>query len=281
MGTLGLIIGSQLNFDAKAITSELAKTADKLPAVAPTPAAAPATDADGPDIVVTGSNDTRVRIRAGRTSTSIASVLGPNDPTKNLLSIMYETGGLLFPYTPNMTFSQSVNWDPLAMVQTNWDLNTYQRTPSVNVSLNGIFTAQNQREGEYLMAVLHFLRVVTKSYYGTGEGAGDTGDAAGDKAAISSAQSKAGIPPPVLYLDGYGTLLFRSMPVVIKAFNYTFDENTDSKLFKSRSGLSARLPAKLMLSIELGAQMNPNRARSEFDLDKFRTGELLKSGGWF
>jgi hypothetical protein len=223
---------------------------------------------DGDIVVNAGSNDMRIRLRAGKTTSSIAQVLGAKDKT-NILSILYETEGMLFPYTPAISVSQAVNWDPIALIQNNYDVNAYQRTPSVNISVTGTFTTQTQREGEYLMAVLHFLRTVTKSYFGE----------------IDREAGKAGTPPPVLYFDGYGDFMFRYIPVVVKSYSYAFDESVDSNVFTAKNGMRAKLPAKMTITMELGMQMNMNRQRKEFSLDKFRTGELMtssvSSGGWF
>ncbi len=208
----------------------------------------------GEEIVVTGTNDHRLRI----SPQSYEQVLGKNDPQENIMSILWETNGLLFPYTPNVTVSQSVNWDPMALVHTNFDFQNYQRTPSVSISVSGAFTAQNQREGEYVMAVIHFLRVVTKSYFG-----------------VEDAQNElAGIPPPVLMLQGFGTHIFKRLPVVIKSYNYTFDENMDATVFYSRNNESARLNAKMMISVELAVQTNLDKQRNQFSLDEYRTGKL-------
>jgi hypothetical protein len=215
------------------------------------------------EIVVTGVADRRMRLIAGITEESMKQVLGANDPTSNLLAVLYTFKGIMFPFTPTINVSQAVNWDPIALSQTNWDVNAYQKTPSVNISIAGTFTAQNPREGEYLMAVIHFLRVVTKSYFGIKD------------------QDKAGIPPPVLYLNGYGDAMFNYLPCVVKSTSYSFDESTDTNYFVSRSGNSAMLPAKLVINMELGVQINPDKQRTEFSLDEFRTGNLLKNGGWF
>lgn len=265
--------GGGMNFDPKALLARAGAVQPVSPLAAPaptpegnaTPLDIPTPPSANGSIVVTGNNDSRVRIKAGNNATSIANVLGEKDPTTNILSILYETGGLLFPYTPSITVNQSVNWDPLTLVHTNWDVHAYQRTPSVNISVSGIFTAQNQREGEYVMAVLHFLRVVTKSYYGIED----------------SKKGKAGIPPPVLYFSGYGDFIFRGIPCVIKSYNYTFDENTDSSVFWSRTNQSARLPAKMNITIELGVQIGFDKQKNDFNLDDFRTGKLLSVGGTF
>ena len=205
--------------------------------------------------------DYRVRIRAGSSASQVEQVLGKNDPTSNILSILYETNGLMFPYTPTIAVSQSVNWDPMSLVGTNFDVLSYQRTPSVTISVTGIFTTQNQREGEYLMAVIHFLRVVTKSYYGV----------------TDAKKGLAGVPPPVLYFEGHGNFIFNKIPCVIKSYSFSFEEGIDSNVFTARmTSLKARLPAKMSIQMELGVQINPDKQKNIFSLDSFRSGKNLE-----
>ena len=206
------------------------------------------------DIIVSGDTDVRLKVRPLNDKV----VYGDNDPTTNIMSILYETNGLLFPYKPTITLNQAINWDPLALIHTNFDINAYQRTPSVSVSVAAPFTAQTQREGEYLMAVLHFLKVVSKSYYG-----------------VSAAEEgTAGIPPPVLKLHGFGTTAFSNVPVILKNYSYTFDDQVDYTLFFAKNDESAYLPAKLQITMEFALQFSVTEQREYFSLNEFRSGKL-------
>ena len=49
---------------------------------------------------------------------------------------------------------------------------------------------------------MHFLRAVTKMFFGEDEGYGLKGN-----------------PPPILHLSGYGDKMFRKVPVIINTFN--------------------------------------------------------------
>lgn len=217
------------------------------------------------DIVVTAEKvDERIRLSA-LNSTVATEVYGANDRTTNILSILHSTGGVLFPYTPTITVSQTVKWDPVSLVQANYDIHSYGGTPSVSLSVSGIFTAQNQQEGEYCAAVLHFLRTVSKSYFGN----------------IDKAQGKAGLPPPVLRFRGYGDAMFNDVRCVLKSHSYTLDDSADGNLFVLSNGMTAKIPSKFTISMELGVQQTPAAQRDDFSLDLFRTGELLqKSKGW-
>jgi hypothetical protein len=204
--------------------------------------------------------DTRLRLMAQPEARE--QVYGPNGES-NLLNIFYETNGLLFPYTPIINRSQSVDYETLALTHTNQDWNVYRRTPSVKLSITAEFTIQNQREAKYMLAVRHFLNTMSKMYYG---------EAAGDLA---------GLPPPVLLLTGYGNYMYNNLKVLLENFSYNDDNQVSYYDYRGPNG-TARLPVYSQISISLIVQNTPKRWRKEFDLNKFRTGELLVSGkgGW-
>jgi hypothetical protein len=128
---------------------------------------------------------------------------------------------------------------------------------------------QNQKEGEYLLAVMHYLRVVSKMYFGE----------ASFKAPSTGQPSLAGMPPPVLILHGYGDFMFNDLPVIVKDHSYSMKDNISYVDIKTAGG-SVRLPSMMSISIKLVVQNTPKRNRKEFDLNQFRTGELMKKGGW-
>ena len=169
--------------------------------------------------------------------------------------------GVLFPYTPAITFTQAVNYMDLQLVHSNTDYAAYTRTPSVTIGINAKFTVQNQTEGLYALACLHFFRTVSKSYFGKLDG------------------DKAGLPPPVLLLDGYGTYIFNQLRVILKNHSWTFDDSADGIVVKGPEGF-ARIPALFSVSCELVVVQTPQRMREEFSFDKFASGELMQSGGW-
>lgn len=211
------------------------------------------------------SSDTRVRLRAMRDQE--AQVYGPTDQDgSNILSILYETDGLLFPYTPTIAVSQEVNYKNISLVHTIGDIDTYHHTPSVGLSVTGSFTVQNQREGRYALAVLHFLRTASKMYFGKQD----------------KDKGLAGLPPPVLIFTGYGNYMFDNLPVILKSHSYTLDKNMNMVTFQTPNGM-AKLPSMFEVTMQLQVQQTPRAMRTQFSLDKFRTGELMtsgKDGGW-
>ena len=74
--------------------------------------------------------------------------------------------------------------------------------------ITGDFFVQNGLEAQYWVAALHYLRSVTKMFYG---GTTET----------------QGAPPPVVFLDGYGDYIFDHVPVVITTFTIDMPDSVD------------------------------------------------------
>ena len=181
----------------------------------------------------------------------------------NILSILHQTGGMLFPYTPIISVEQSVDYKTIDLVHANGDINAYSRTPSVTLNVTGKFTVQNQREGEYLIAVLHFLRTVSKMHFGQDD-------------------ANAGLPPPVLYFHGYGTYMFNGLKCILKSHSFSLDDTVDYvNVVTDGGGVTTRVPSMLTISLTLGVQNTPSEMKNKFNLDEYRTGHLMRTKkGW-
>jgi hypothetical protein len=66
----------------------------------------------------------------------------------------------------------------------------------------------DQRSGLNFLGTLHFLRTVTKMYYG-------------------NESINQGNPPPVCKLNGYGDFVYKNVPVIITNFNVELREQID------------------------------------------------------
>jgi hypothetical protein len=76
-----------------------------------------------------------------------------------------------------------------------------------DITITGDFTVQSAEEGQYLMAAIYFFRSATKMFFGQGANAGN--------------------PPPILFLDGYGSHYFPHVPCVITQFNHQLGNEVD------------------------------------------------------
>lgn len=216
------------------------------------------------EIVVTGkkikNEDQRLRLKPF--PEQISKILGSKGPD-NILSPLIDTNGVLFTYTPTIQFSQDVDWKTVEITHSNYDSAAYSRTPSVNLTVSGKFAVETHAEGRYLLAVLHFFRVVSKMHFGS----------------VEANTNMAGMPPPVLLLKGYGDYMFNDLRVVVKSHNYTVDDSVNLVQVETESGRIVTLPSILNLACTLQVIQSPKAQKDQFDLEDFRTGKLMTGGG--
>ena len=236
-----------------------------------------------------GFKDRRVRISAKPDAKEI--IYGPND-SSNILHPMWHTGGLLFPYTPTINDTATVNYEHYDPVHTNQPFAAFKSVAPKDITIIGTFTAMNQDEAVYCLAAIHFLRTVTKMYFGLGGTQGSSQDLFSFRGV-----NLRGTPPPILLLNGYGTAIYHNVPVIVTTYNVELPQDVDYIQVKTRSGITrintdertatrlssditAWVPARFIISLTLQVQNTPDRLRRHFNLNDFRTGNLIKRGGW-
>lgn len=135
-----------------------------------------------------------------------------------LLQPLWETGGLIFPYTPNITINHQATYNEIPVTHQNYQFNAYQSSRVSDIQIVGEFNVEDGVQAKYWIAAVHFLRSVTKMF---------TGDTA-----------YAGNPPPILNFSAYGDHVFKNVPVVVKSFSMTLpkDVNYISSNVASGSG---------------------------------------------
>ena len=115
--------------------------------------------------------------------------------------------GIRFPVTPFINMSHSAAYDARSVVHNNYPYYAYQNSQVDQMTIAGAFPVQNEKDGQNWIATLHFLRTVTKMYYGGGTNAGN--------------------PPPVCRLNGYGDYVYKDVPIVITNFTVELREQVD------------------------------------------------------
>lgn len=115
--------------------------------------------------------------------------------------------GIRFPVTPFINMSHSAAYDARSVVHNNYPYYAYQNSQVDQMTIAGSFPVQNETDGKHWLATLHFLRTVTKMYYGEGKNQGN--------------------PPPVCRLNGYGDLVYKDVPIVITNFTVELREQVD------------------------------------------------------
>jgi hypothetical protein len=220
-----------------------------------------------------------------------------------ILKPLAATNGVIFPYTPNVSVVYAANYDASELIHSNYKIYNYKNSAVDTVSITCDFTAQDTTEANYLLAVIHFFRSVTKMFYGRDE------------------NPRNGTPPPLCYLSGLGTFQFDNHPLVVSNFTYTlptdvdyirvgsqtnqpgqnvqqqsFPVNTQDSSSLARilsSGLGARtpnfqrqassinsdatyVPTKMQIALTCIPIVTRNDISNNFSLKKYATGELLQ-----
>jgi hypothetical protein len=150
----------------------------------------------------TTSGDWRVRIRLAPGANYLY-----NDPSNTLLSPLRASNGVIFPYTPTIQTSFNANYDKYDLTHSNYRGYFYKNSTVGDIQVVGTFTAQDTAEAEYLLAVIVFMRSVTKMFYGK--------------------DAQRGAPPPLVELSGFGQYQFNNHPCLITSFNYSLPNDVD------------------------------------------------------
>jgi len=129
--------------------------------------------------------------------------------SNHILSPLIATSGVVFPYTPNIQVSYSASYEPTDLAHTNYRIYQYRNSNVGDISISCDFTAQDTNEANYLLAVIHFFKSVTKMFYG------------------NDSQPQRGTPPPLCYLNGFGKYQFNNHPVAITNFAYNLPNEVD------------------------------------------------------
>jgi hypothetical protein len=230
-----------------------------------------------------------------------------------ILAPLFETNGVIFPYTPSIETAYTSNYDKYDLIHSNYRGYFYKNSAVNDVNIRGTFTAQDTVEADYLLAVIHFFRSVTKMFYGQGD--------------------LRGAPPPLVYLSGFGQYQFNNHPCLVSNFSYSLPTDVDyiragapnnyGNLFSQRAktgGISTSpfgavlsrlstigiplaaeprsptpppinqnvnnltgatyVPTKIEINVTLLPTNTRSQVSQQFDLKKYADGSLIKGGYW-
>lgn len=248
------------------------------------------------------STDWRVRLRLAPQSNYLY-----NDPNCGpVLWPLHVTDGVIFPYTPSIDIGYKANYDAYDLTHSNYRGYFYKGSYIDAVNIRATFTAQDTNEANYLLAVIHFFRSVTKMFYGQ--------------------DAQRGSPPPLTYLSGLGDFQFNEHPCLVQQFNYNLPADVDyiraqsttsngTNLLQSRTrqsvnslfygltrlasvglpkgaltgavggstlgaGNATYVPTKMDINLTLLPIQSRSQVSQQFSLRNFANGNLLKGGFW-
>ena len=183
---------------------------------------------------------------------------------------------MVFPTTPQILISHTANYNMFHPIHTNYPFPVYENSAVEDITISGEFPVENEADGRYWMASVHFLRSMTKMFYGEGD--------------------LRGHPPPRCAISGYGNFVFDKMPVVIKMFSVDLPANVDyikvpidgmglqstTSLGQIQSGTYTYVPTLSTLNVTIAPAFSRDATR-QFDLTTFINGGYIgqKTPGGF
>jgi len=208
-----------------------------------------------------GDSDIQRRSVAGddRVRISTDFTIFENGTENPYFKRLKETSGLLFPYTPNITLTYKANYtNTEGIVHTNFPFQAYKSSQIEDITIQGEFTVQNELEGQYWMAAVHFLRTTTRMFYGQ--------------------SVPAGFPPIVCTLSGYGAEILPFLPVVVKSFQLDLKDNvqylTVPSLANAGNPGNNMIPMHSTITVVVSPMYNREQSRREFNLADYSAGRL-------
>lgn len=181
-----------------------------------------------------------------------------------LLKPLHDAGGLVWQYTPDILLSGQVNYNQQDFHGQNYPLMTYKNSVPPAIPVTSDFSANTIDEARYLLAVIHFCKVATKSFFG-------------DSAVASGYY---GTPPPVLLFEYLGHHGFNRVPVVITSYSITYPSDVDYIPVSSNvlEQEVTYVPTLMNLQLNLSPSYTPHKLRKRFDLQAFASGKNYKDG---
>ena len=249
------------------------------------------------------NGDWRVRLRLAPQANYLYKAAAPG-----ILQPLAVTDGIIFPYTPQIDTSYRANYETYDLTHSNYRGYFYKNSYVDAINLKTVFTAQDTNDANYLLAVITFLKSVTKMFYGQ--------------------DAQRGAPPPLVYLSGLGDFQFNEHPCVVSQFQYTLPDTVDyiragspknvglnlsnrrdrqsvatnsifgsinrlAAAFLTKGGLTGPaapptlglnrptyVPTKMDINLTLLPVQSRQQVSQQFSLKSFASGDLIKGGFW-
>jgi hypothetical protein len=198
-------------------------------------------------------DDWRVRISVLQTSGILYW-----DSNPGILQPLLQTDGVIFPYVPNLTVSHSAKYGTQPLTHTNYSSYFYEASEVAAITINADFTVQNTQEAMYFLAALYFFRASTKMFYGASE-------------------QYQGSPPPIVFLNGYGSHYLPNISCVTTSFSHTMPPEVDYIEVTIGGSGTTRVPTSSTFNLTLQPVLSRAKQR-EFNHAAFARGTLITGG---
>lgn len=175
-----------------------------------------------------------------------------------LFKRLEETGGVVWPYLPQVSFSTKATYNESGKtIHNNYPFYAYQNSQIDDITIQGDFSSENEVDAAYWIAATTFFRTATKMFFGQGENAGN--------------------PPIICLLNGYGASLFNNVPVIVKSFQVDLPDDVNYIRCDSW-GTNTWVPIMSNISVTVAPVYNRRNLR-QFSLEKFGRGQMIAPSG--
>jgi hypothetical protein len=197
-----------------------------------------------------------------------------------------KTNGVIFPYAPSLTIAHQARYNSQPLTHSNYNNYFYEGSEVQAIQITADFTVQNLSEAAYFLAAIYFFRAATKMFYG-------------------ESGKYQGAPPPIVYLDGYGSHYLPHVPCIVTSFSHTMPPDVDyietsvalgrndrpltgnqivnafPQANANSAGSASNYVTRVPTSSQLQLNFQPVYSRTSqraFNVESFARGELLTRG---
>jgi hypothetical protein len=174
-----------------------------------------------------------------------------------LFALLENTGGVVWPYLPNITVSTKADYSAINTTHSNYTNYAYKSSMVDDITITGEFSCETETDAAYWIAATTFFKTATKMFFGQGELAGN--------------------PPLICNLTGYGASIFDKVPVIVKSFSV--DLKDDVNYVRCNSfGTNTWVPVMSTITVVVSPVYNRQRLR-QFSLQDYARGKTADSSG--
>jgi hypothetical protein len=168
-----------------------------------------------------------------------------------------DTGGVVWPYLPNITVTTKAEYNAVNTVHSNYTQYNYKNSVVDDIQISGEFSCETETDAAYWIAATTFFKTATKMFFGQGDNAGN--------------------PPIVCNLTGYGASVFDRTPIIIKSFSVDLKDDVNYILcdtYKTRTWV----PVLSTISVIVAPVYSRDMLR-KFDIQDYARGRLAEANG--
>ena len=175
-----------------------------------------------------------------------------------LFGVLKQTGGVVWPYMPNITVSTKAEYNTIPITHANYSQYSYKNSVVDDISISGEFSCETATDGAYWIAATTFFKTATKMFFGQGDLAGN--------------------PPIICNLTGYGSHVFDKVPVIIKSFSVDFKDDVNYiKCDPFNNGKYTWVPVLSTITVSV-APVYSRQGLRKFSLQDYARGKMSGEG---